>query len=60
MNKVMNINIGGSVFYVNEDAYDKLKSYLRQKRMLRRSISEIRILDRLNVKDYSEILITGL
>ncbi len=30
MNKVMNINIGGSVFYVNEDAYDKLKSYLRQ------------------------------
>lgn len=30
MNKVMNINIGGSVFHVDEDAYDKLKSYLRQ------------------------------
>lgn len=30
MNKVMNINIGGSVFHVDEEAYDKLKSYLRQ------------------------------
>lgn len=30
MNKVMNINIGGVVFHVDEDAYDKLKSYLRQ------------------------------
>lgn len=26
----MNINIGGSVFHVDEEAYDKLKSYLRQ------------------------------
>jgi len=30
MKKVMNINIGGSVFHVDEDAYDKLKTYLRQ------------------------------
>ena len=30
MNKVMNINIGGSVFHVDEEAYEKLKSYLKQ------------------------------
>lgn len=30
MNKVMNINIGGSIFHVDEDAYDKLRNYLRQ------------------------------
>jgi len=28
MNKIMNINIGGIVFHVNDDAYNKLKSYL--------------------------------
>ena len=30
MNKVMNINIGGSVFHVDEEAYEKLKTYLKQ------------------------------
>ena len=29
MNKVMNINIGGIVFHVDEAAYEKLKKYLR-------------------------------
>lgn len=30
MNKVENINIGGVVFHVDDDAYEKLKGYLRQ------------------------------
>lgn len=30
MNKVMNINIGGIVFHVDDDAYGKLKSYLEE------------------------------
>ena len=30
MNKIMNINIGGSIFHVDEEAYEKLKSYLKQ------------------------------
>lgn len=30
MNKVMNINIGGIVFHVDEDAYNKLERYLRE------------------------------
>lgn len=29
MNKVMNINIGGTVFFVDEIAYEKLNSYLK-------------------------------
>ncbi len=29
MKKVENINIGGTVFHVDDDAYEKLKSYLR-------------------------------
>jgi phage shock protein PspC (stress-responsive transcriptional regulator) len=28
MNKIMNINIAGIVFHVNDNAYDKLKNYL--------------------------------
>ena len=29
MNKILNINIGGIVFHVNDDAYNKLKNYLK-------------------------------
>ncbi len=29
MNKIMNINIGGIVFHVDDDAYEKLKKYLK-------------------------------
>jgi phage shock protein PspC (stress-responsive transcriptional regulator)/intracellular sulfur oxidation DsrE/DsrF family protein len=29
MNKIMNVNIGGIVFHVDDDAYEKLRKYLR-------------------------------
>ncbi|MGA1340537.1 MAG: hypothetical protein ACO30S_03635, partial [Flavobacteriaceae bacterium] len=28
MNKTININLGGLVFYIDEDAYQQLKNYL--------------------------------
>lgn len=30
MNKIMNINIGGIVFHVDDNAYEKLKNYLKE------------------------------
>jgi len=30
MNKIMNINIGGIIFHVDEEAYEKLKKYLEE------------------------------
>lgn len=30
MNKIMNLNIGGIVFHVDENAYEKLKNYLEE------------------------------